>query len=492
MASPMTTGYANPQVLPNRLPKLSYRTKSCDTVFISSTSTGFARSTASTTPPSPLPSDSSLSPRSPLSEMSHPSNTSHSSSATSSMSSKRSSAPPKKRPNLLSGLLGVKEPSAQALQDYHRHMIKQGGGRVNAVGMPGVSSAKLPATVPKVNSKWNGVPQTLKEKEKEKQRNATSPSMPGLSRQSGTSRSIGSERRAMSAGVSSGKRLSHGTLDEVSVQSGSNNNLADLYGWETTSCHGGGSAIDFAAEHKPSSSRATSSWSVPSLQHNSPFSLRDPPRTPVIPSSYTEFPTPSPPALSYSPTLTPYDSSPATPDASSPFLSLTSPVSEATHQKDIKTTVLVAPGSAEVIVKSAGVNILGPPAAAKRKPRPTPLQPGDQPSNTSGAEFPFRSMLGKEAPIQKDTPPPCPSLASYFPSTTAISKLDFGAKEPAGHNSTCERLGMGTDLKPQITASRQSPEQGTDLDAEGERIITPTPQGGPSMRKKSRMNMFKK
>ncbi|KAL9137428.1 MAG: hypothetical protein Q9175_001352 [Cornicularia normoerica] len=426
--------------------------------------------------------------------MSLPSCPVQSSFSPSSVSSKRSSKLPKKRSNIFSGLFSVKEPSAQALQDYQRQLMKQGGGRVTAVGMPGVSSAKLPATVPKVNSKWDGVPQTLREKGK--QQDTARQSISGLSRQLSTSKSRKSECRATSTADSSRKSLSRGTLGGVSMQSGSSNNLAELYGWETSSYHSGSSAIDFAADHRPTTPRTTSSWSAPPLQ--SSFSPHDPPRPPAISFPSTElslpsrFGSPDPPALSDSPMLTPCDSSPATPDAPSPFISLTWPTIEASPQENTKTTLLETSASAdEVIVKSAGVNILGPPAAAKRKPRPTPLQPSNQRSNTSGPGFKFNSKPRREAPVQKDTPSPRPTLASYFPNTITTSNTESPAKLPARQNSTREKLKLCMNLKNQIAAPWQSSEQATDVNAEGERIITPTPEGGQSLRRKSRMTLFK-
>ena len=499
MASSIS-GYTNPQALPNRLPKLLYRSKGCDTESINSASTGFTGSTVSTTPTSPLHSNFCPSPRSPPSEMSLPSTSKHSSFAPSSMSSRTSSTLPKKRSNFFSGLFSVKEPSAQALQDYQRQLMKQGGGRVTAVGMPGVSSAKLPATVPKVNSKWDGVPQTLNEKEK--QQDAARQSMSesnGWNRHLSSSRSGGSDNRSTSTADASRKRLSRGTLGGVSLQSSSSNNLAELYGWETNSCHSGSCAIDFAAEHRPTTSRTTSSWSSLPLQQDSSFPPHDPSRPPAIPLPPTElsppsrFGSPNPPALSYSPLLTPYEPSPATPDAQSPFICLTPAKSGASPQDNTEIVLLEAPGSAEeVIVKSAGVNILGPPGAAKRKPRPSPLQSGDQRPVTSGADFQSSSILRGEAPAQKDTPSPRPPLASYFPNTMFTPSSDSSTKVPARHNSTRERLGLGLSLKKQTAAPWQSSEETTGVNAESERIITPTPDGGQSLRRKSRMTLFKK
>ena len=480
--------YTNSQLLPNRLPKLSYRTRSCETESVSSVSTGFSRSALSTTPTSPLHSDFCPSPRSPPSEMSFCSSPRQSTFAPSPLSPRSSSTIPKKQSNFFSSLFSVKEPSAQALQDYQRQLMKQGGGRVTAVGIPGVSSAKLPATVPKVNSKWDGVPQVLKEKEKQQDTARLC-----------TSKSEGSQHRATSAANSSRRRLSRGTLGGVSVQSSSSNNLAELYGWETSSHHSGSCATDFSAEHRPSTSRTTSSWSAPPLQPNSSFSSRDISQPSATPSTPTDVPLPSSygspdlPALSYSPMLTPYDSSPATPDVPSPFTGLASPLSEAVSQDKNKKTLLEVPGSAgEVIVKSAGVNILGPPAVAKRKPRPTPLQPSDQRPKTSGGEVQFSSILRREAPVQENLPSPRPLPNSYFPTTVTTPDSDSSIKVPTRRNSTRERLGLGINFKHQMAAPWQLPEQSTDVKAKDERIITPTPEGGQSLKRKSRMSLFKK
>lgn len=490
-------GYTNPHTLPNRLPRLSYRSKTCDAESISSASTGFTRSTASTTPTSPLQSNFCPSPRSPSSEMSLPASPRQSLFPPTSMSSKTSSNLPKKRSNFFSGLFNAKEPSAQALQDYQRHLMKQGGGRITAIGMSGVSSAKLPTTVPKVNSKWDGVPQTLKEKEK--QQDSARQSMSGLNRYLSTSGSNGSDYRPTSTADSSRKRLSRGTLGGVSMQSGSSNNLAELYGWETNSHHSGSSTIEFAAEHRPMTARTTSSWSAPPLKQDSSFPPHDAPRLPAIllpaaePSPPSPLSSPKPPSLSYSPLLTPYESSPATPDGSSSFIRLNSPKPEVSPHEATEVMLLEAPGSTEeVIVKSAGVNILGPPVAAKRKPRPTPLQPSNQRPNTSGADFQSSPILRREAPVHKDTPSPRPPIASYFPDTMTTPNAALHARHPVRQHSTRGGLGLGVSLKNHVAAPWQSSEPATDVNAEGERIITPTPEGGQSLKRKSRMTLFKK
>ena len=137
-------------------------------------------------------------------------------------------------------------------------------GRPSAVGMPGVSSAKLPPTVPKVNTRWDGVPQALKEKEKEKDKakdpkrlsvsagsTKATPSRPGQLARSGTSHSASS--------TSSGNRL------------------AEIYGWSTPSSSSGSIAKDFALEHnKPKKTPSTTTLPETTLFATHP---RLPPRS---------------------------------------------------------------------------------------------------------------------------------------------------------------------------------------------------------------------
>ena len=479
-------GYTSPQGQPLRLPKLSYRTKSCDTESVSSASTGLTRSTASTTPTSPLQSDFCPSPRSPPSEMSLPLSPRQSSFGP---SPKAPSNLNKKGSKFLSGFFGVKEPSAQALQDYERQLKKHGRGRVSAVGMPGVSSAKLPATVPKVNSKWDGVPRTLKEREKhgDARRQSTS----GLSRRPGSSRSGRSDHSATSTADSARRRLSRGTLDGMLTRSDSSNTLAELYGWETNNPNSGSSTINFSAEHRPTTSR-----SAPSLPKTSSVYPHEPPAPLAITSPPVELSPPSPsgssnpPSLSNSPVLTPFDSSPATPP---PLISLAPPKLESNHRESTKIGLLEAPGFAkEVIVKSAGVNVLGPPASAKRKPKPTPLQPCEKHPNTSGAGFQSSSGSGQDVPVPKVTPSPRPSLASCFPNTTGTPSSDSAANVLTRRDSTRDRPLLGTNSKNRAAAQWHYADPATDVHAKGEKIITPTAESGKSLGRKSRMAFFRK
>ncbi|KAF7508965.1 hypothetical protein GJ744_008521 [Endocarpon pusillum] len=76
------------------------------------------------------------------------------------MSSTAKPAKDKKKPSFL-GMLFIKEPSTDAflhMQNQSQKQTAQKPGRMNPPGMSGVSSTKMPQDVPKVNSKWDGMP----------------------------------------------------------------------------------------------------------------------------------------------------------------------------------------------------------------------------------------------------------------------------------------------------------------------------------------------
>lgn len=81
-----------------------------------------------------------------------------------------SGASKRKRMNGILGFLTLKEPSATALEQFADQQRKQAelkGIRGNNAGLSGVSDRKLPAGVPKVNSKWDGLPDWAREAAKE-------------------------------------------------------------------------------------------------------------------------------------------------------------------------------------------------------------------------------------------------------------------------------------------------------------------------------------
>lgn len=252
---------AHPGALPSvakqpYIPKLSYRTNAPDSLSTLSTSSA---ASPSTTPTSPLFSISRPVPpaRPPLDATSPTGGRFPSDQAPKSISivPPTPKTPPiagkkEKKGGSFFSFLSVKEPSAQAFEDYQNKMRRKNQGqraRPTPVGMPGVSSSKLPPTVPKVNTKWDGVPLALKEKEKEKEKaknpnrlSVSAASMKGgpPNRPSGLSRS--------------------GTSNSAS-STGSGNRLAEIYGWSTPPSSSSGSiAKDFALEHnKPRKTAST-------------------------------------------------------------------------------------------------------------------------------------------------------------------------------------------------------------------------------------------
>ncbi len=462
----MASQYFRPQLEPNRCPRLSYRTKSGQVESVNT------MSTSTSNPASPQQSDFCPSPRFPPSLISDTSSLSSSmdpTMSTTSLPTKPQANVSKKRSGFLSGLFGAKEPSAQALADYQKQLMKQGNGRVTAVGLPGVSSAKLPPTVPKTNSKWDGVPQTVKEREKHQEK-AKRYSSSGLYRTNSSADSMRSDARTNRTPTS---RM-HESRGGASVHSnGSSNHLADLYGWEVRALSNGDSIRekDFATEgSRPSTSETTFSFAAPTLQRDTKFPARDPPK---IVRTDSENPPPTmsgalTPEHSSSPSLTPYDPSPLTPDAHSKNGSQASPHHDNTTEDYFNTTILEVPSfSTEVIVKSAGHNILGPPATAKRRPKPSTVQ----------SDVEVSPILKKDTTASKNTPSPRPATASGPNSATKSSFTRKG-------------LGLAVNLKNQGSAPSLSRRPIRDESAKEELIITPTPEGSHSLRRKSRMSLL--
>jgi len=480
------------QAGPSRwIPTLSYRTKSGDALSVKTgSSTGCSNTNLSTPATSPLYSDFCHSPRLSPSDTDTPASSGPPSISPSSLAPRTPKNPTKKRSSFFVGMFSVKEPSAQALIDYQKQLLKQGNGRITAVGLPGVSSAKLPPTVPKTNSKWDGVPQTMKEREKQ-QEMVNRQSLGGPSRTIPTAGSSNSDVRPASSSHSR-KRHSRGTLGGSSAYSSSSHRLVDLYGWEKP-CSSDSSLIvqkDFATE-RPSTSRTTSSSSAPPLQPDSkfpPHEISPPPRiirTDIEQSLPLMSGALSLPEHSHSPALTPCEPSPVTPNALSPLVGITAPDSEKTLHESLDSVNVDRLSSADkVILVSAGANILGPPAA-RRRPKPTPNQSAEESGKIAELDLQLNSILKRDTTPLKGTPPR-PALASYFGSPGSGSP---GA--PVRRNSTRDRLGLGMTLKNQASSppwTAHGPGEGT----AGGRDTTPTPEAGHSLRRKARMSLFKK
>lgn len=455
MASPVHSVSSQQLPIPH-MPKLQYRTKSSDSInfaqpdstsSMSTVSISFSSGVASTAPTSPGPSAHCLSPRtkkegaktiSPVDSMA-------SSVPQSSRLLHASRKNPKRRGKSFFGFFGVKEPSQQAFEDYQRQLRKKGGtknGRVNAVGLSGVSSAKLPPTVPKVNSKWDGVPQGVKDKGKQKQI-APPPSSGGYSRSIGTS---GSEASMSAVSSTTRSRASSRHSSAAGPQQCSATSLSDLYGWESESRSSGstpGNAIK--AHDKARQSSLASTIRKPHVLGPNP-----PPLPPSIPEEYLvqsldtslrSAQSERCPSPALSTQKSPLDAS-ATASSSK---NLPCNQSDRPTKAVIKTTTREIPATDEVILNSNGFRILGPPASARRKSKSPFLAGEAKEMLVPGGE----TTLDSESKME--TIPYRPSPLARLNTSASIAPLEgFTPRTnptPEGHHASPSALDEGRKLR---------------------------------------------
>ena len=504
-----SSGEVDPQAqLAPRLPKLSYRVRNPETESIKTTSIDTSKFTTSNSVTSPLQSTFCPSPRESSGESANLHSPRSISIASSAVHSRRSSTinhssgpkPTQKRPGFFSGFFGAKEPSAQAFAEYEKRLLKQGSGRTKAVGLPGVSSAKLPPTVPKVNSRWDGIPEALKEKEKTKDGAMQAASIKSMG--SSTDGIAESDSRSLSTPALQ-RRPSRSTLGGTSVHSNGSNRLADLYGWETGSSIPSSSSsavIDFASEHRPSTARLQTSHSAPAPSNKPPPLNRDslfpphiPPHHPTSPQAQLQIPSPGEyashdvPSHSNSPAPTPIESSPATPNTPNGFKGVMgsnyeSPKSTASVTDDLKTTVLEAPASFnEVVVRLPGPNMLSPPLTASWRAKAQSSSQEDDGPKTPRHEMPLPSILKKPA-----------TKAASSPSDSSFPETRLGPHTVHSRPvSARERLGLSPTFKNHAVAPWDSSSYDDDKNAtDGEKGKVGTAEGGQLNKKKSRMFRF--
>lgn len=429
-------------------------------------------------------------------------------------------------------------------------------GRPVAVGMPGVSSARLPPTVPKVNTKWDGVPQALKEKEKEKPRDKHRQSLSAASTKDTPDRKPAPVSRT--------------TTSHSNSSAGSGNRLAEIYGWSTPNSSSGSIAKDFALEHKkPKKTPSTTtlpettlfpthprlpprsvsdqplpaelsddippvpelpfnpapypelppdSYRIPELpgesapipelpagpvpirpklqgpslnltafmrrpdsvtigqQVISPLesakdyaSLHPPPRNPLRPPPVPELEgdsadLPKVSASQQSPLPSPTEWSPITPSGPSlpsPLLKIPDHQADMYADSNIKHTIIEVPAkSDDVVVVSSGVNILGPPVSARRKPQR--LQ--------SDRHQGFLAGEAEEMILPDDSSPLPTSILKK--SSSPIRPSPNKELVPGGATLR-DKLGFGSASK--SLSPHAPPDIVLAIQREGERNTTPTP-----------------
>lgn len=433
----------------SRIPRLTYRNcpsnLSISDRSISTVRTESSTASISTCTTSPRTTSFNGSPRSvhdadtPLSPLSLDGSSERP--PTSVLLSPRSAKLPKQKSSSFFSFLSVKEPSTQAFEAYQEQMKKRGttqNGRANAVGLPGVSSAKLPSTVPKVNSKWNGVPQTAKEKVKKSDGLDRQSLYSATSRPLYTSRSTGSNMTGLTSS-SSRSTSSTGSAPRSNGKlkfDNDNGNLSDMYGWETGPPSNGSSTRSLPLESRGSATLSST------LCRDSPIMFFS--QSPTVPEPSCELSADIPPPLDLSSTLSspvilPALPSPVTPSGSLHALSLSPRVdypSGLTPAKDSS-----AAKKDIVVLTSSGVNVLGPPASATRRTGMTqsPAMEANsvvsQPSNAPvGTSSPQPNSILKRPNLTSNgiwplSPPPVDQRdverASNTPSTMSGTKSKF-------------------------------------------------------------------
>ena len=329
----------------------------------------------------------------------------------------------KKRGSSLFGFLSVKEPSQQALLDYQESISKQTAarnGRVSAGGMPGVSSAKLPPSVPKVNSRWDGLPQALKDKEKEKKDTSRLPLM--SHRRSSNNATAGGLKTQRSSSTLGSKRSREKPTSFFGNKVGNPSDPSvTKIDWEPYSLSNGNGSKDLATPSTDSGD-STSNPTLPEMTSVFPRDVPGPPKIPARYRSKASAEIPSyidVPQYSLSPSLTPVETSPVTPyPPSSPTHDCTSfnLKPETISEDDFNDPGKLYQRSERVTIKSNGANILAPPSTSKRRPSSFAVSAGkaDQVRTVHGDDQP-PSILKQNPSAKRSEVLARPPVSSYFP-----------------------------------------------------------------------------
>jgi len=264
----------------------------------------------------------------------------------------------KKRSSIFGSLFQVKEPTQVALNQVAAQMKAQHGS-TNPTKVPNVRLEKMPEYVPKVNTKWDGIPESVKKIEKEKK--ARDKGQASKQDTLGFSDYSMYQNRGRGQLNSRNSSSTTGSFGSRGRSSGSYSNSARPHFYAHSVNSSGDLASQQRADRPPQRaaslhSQAASNTSEASFPEPSP----EIPRLTALPA-IDEPPSPksrpSPgidtvPARSASPSATPRDKSPLTP---SEWESL-----DAYSQQDADTS-----RRDKVTLTSSGPGVLGPPTASK-------------------------------------------------------------------------------------------------------------------------------
>ncbi|MCJ1477025.1 hypothetical protein MMC13_005696 [Lambiella insularis] len=418
------------------MPKLLYRhSASCPTTPTSHNSM-LAMSTSisgTTLAPTLSPSEHTPFPETPwLASSANPASPSANASNGAQRLPNRSVEPlPKKKGSSLLNFLTVKEPSTHAWLEYQANLQKHRStqhGRVSAVGMPMVSSAKLPASVPKVNSKWDGVPDAVIQREKAKKARRSS-AQPHAKQPNNFL--LGSRNRSRSMPRDPERRTPPQRAAEFTGNPGasravsnSTTSFKDDVPWtpSSTGSKDFASILDDSLKSAPDTPLSDISLSIPDISESTDRREALVYRNPDLGhAELLELP-----KLAVSHTNMRMDPLLATPcpGTFSPTSTLQcSNLATSTHQSRIQTTVVALPPKDEqVLFQSRGMNILGPPSSARRRPKNLAF-PADEAQEMQLPDDP-PSILRKDAGPREAHEPTRPPLSSYFATATPSSTRD--------------------------------------------------------------------
>jgi hypothetical protein len=105
-----------------------------------------------------------------------------------------SKTPSRKKPSLFGNLFTVKEPTQVALNQVTAQIMAQHGS-TSAKKVPNVSMEKMPEHVPKVNAKWDGVPDAVKQRDRREKERVRTANRESLASSNGKPRSSGQSGR---------------------------------------------------------------------------------------------------------------------------------------------------------------------------------------------------------------------------------------------------------------------------------------------------------
>jgi hypothetical protein len=368
----------------------------------------------------------------------------------------------KKRHSSLFNFLSVKEPSKRALEDYEAQLKKdKGRGPVTPAGMAMVSSQKLPAHVPKVNSKWDGVPDEVKRRQKRHTRSGSLVSgSRGDDASSVMTNSTGFFSNYRRGGRSWNSVFGGKDVPEPRQSESRTSSQRQVPAQSNTSLPRTASSSTSFGFHRPFTKEGTGARPN-SRTHN-----------PIVRSPSMNF-RPPPPDLSESTSSSPAYRSPETPPPLPPsFLdngsgskypnpSLHPKNSDGslmqTHQEHVSGTQSAQPP--EIHIQSSGPDILPPPTPVSR--RRLHAQPSAEFGSRSSSEATPQSILKKRGPRM---PTPSPSTTST-PSQSPINLRvhDLAVRPSKSSLFPTEDPAMQHEKGEDPSASHQTPPKGKKL-----------------------------